>query len=435
MWLENLHNLLMEISDSSPNSKPIKLIYIIGRYPELTTTFIEREISALQQIGDFHIQTVSLRYPLTPEGISPEHQAIRCKTLYLVPKNWRNFDFLAFIGRNLYFMFSRPRVYWGTLIYLLTHQHPNYSSRLMTLLHFSLGVHAAGILRKLDFDHLHVHFIDRSVVVALVASRLLKKTYSLTAHAADIYTKQILIQEKLINARFVVTVSQYNKMHFINSYSNLDPQNISVLHPWVDMSSFNPNGIREKRSGLHILSVGRLVEKKGHADLVKACHLLQQQGIDFECRIVGEGALKQNLTELIKQHELGERVHLIGAQPQSLVRQLLESWCDVFALPCVISRDGDRDGIPVSLAEAMAMKLPVISTDILGIGELVQPGTGILIPPGNPVALANALQQLKAAGPEILAEMGMRGRQIVDAEFNLFKGTGQLAKLFREVVA
>jgi colanic acid/amylovoran biosynthesis glycosyltransferase len=345
------------------------------------------------------------------------------------------FNLLAFVLGNFYHIFLHPLRYFGTLTYLLTHEHANLKARIMTILHFWQGVYAAYLLRQRDFDHLHAHFIDRAVVVALVVSRLLGKPYSLTAHASDIYEKKILIGEKIINANFTVTVSQYNKTHILKTYPGLDPDKIHVLHPWVDVSHFTPPSDRPPHERLHILSVGRLVEKKGHHDLIEACRLLQDRGLDFECQIVGNGPLMKPLVKLVAQYNLNDRVRLLGGQPQSKVIQLLSSWADVFVLPCVIAKDGDRDGIPVSLAEAMAMELPVISSDIVGISELVQPGAGSLVPPHDPSALAEALQALHAAGTSSRAEMGRRGRAVVDAEFNLVKGTAELAQLFRETIA
>lgn len=419
--------MAQQTSGQNSSLKTTRLVYVVGRYPELTTTFIEREINALRQLGDIEIQTLSIRHPLTPSSLSPEHQAIRESTIYLIPVNW-----FALIASTLYFVFRRPLVYWGTLFYLLTHDHPDLKARLTTILHFGLGVYAAYLLRQQNFDHLHAHFIDRAVVIALVVARLLGKTYSLTAHANDIFAKQILIREKIVNSRFMVTVSEYNKAYLISNYPGLDPDRIHLLHPWVDLSHFTPPPARATNERLHILSVGRLVEKKGHEYLVEACHLLQQQGLDFECRIVGGGPLKTELQKKIAQYSLSERVYLTGGQPQSEVLRLLGVWTDVFVLPCVIARDGDRDGMPVSLTEAMAMELPVISTNILGIGELVQPGTGILVPPRDSLALAQALQAVYAMGPSARAQMGCRGRAVVDAEFDLFKGTAQLAHLFRD---
>ena len=323
-------------------------------------------------------------------------------------------------------------VYFQTLVYLIIHPHPNLKSRLTTVLHFWLGVYAAHLLRQLDFDHVHAHFIYRAVVLAMVVGRLLDKPYSLTAHANSIFSKKILIREKILNARFSVTVSEYNKAYLLDNYAGLDPDKIHVLHPWVDVSHFTPPPSRPAHERLHIVSVGRLVEKKGHGYLVEACDLLQKQGVDFECRIVGNGPLRAALEREIARYGLEQKVYLTGGQPQSEVLRLLSSWADVFVLPCVIAQDGDRDGIPVSLAEAMAMELPVISTDIVGIGELVQPGTGMLVPPRDAGALAEALKAINAKGASSRAEMGQHGRAVIDAEFNLVKGTTHLAHLFRD---
>ena len=185
----------------------------------------------MRQLGDVEVQPVSIRYPLTPGSISPEHQAIRQETLYLIPKRWAEFNFSAFITGNLYFILMHPVKYWSVLLYLLTHAHPGFRARLMTVLHFWQGVHAANLLRQKDFDYLHAHFIDRAVVVALVVSRLLGKSYSLTAHAADIYTKKVLIREKISNARFIVTVSQYNKDLSARQLSRVGPGQDSYPAP------------------------------------------------------------------------------------------------------------------------------------------------------------------------------------------------------------
>jgi glycosyltransferase involved in cell wall biosynthesis len=276
--------------------------------------------------------------------------------------------------------------------------------------------------------------MDRAALVALVISRFLGKSYSFTAHAADIYTKASLAREKINNASFMITVSQYNKQHLLKSFPGINADKIHVLHPWVDVYQFTPSAERPAHERLHILSVGRLVEKKGHIDLIDALYFLHTKGIESECQIVGDGPLHTKLREHIVHLGLQDSVHLLGGLPQAEVMKLLREWADVFVLPCVIARNGDRDGIPVSLAEAMAMELPVISTDIVGIRELVQPGTGILVPPHDPVALADALHAIAIQDRPSSTRMGRQGREIVDSEFNLLKGTQELAGLFYQIV-
>ncbi len=436
---------------------PIKLVYLIGTYPELTNTFIDREIATLRHMGQFQIQIMSIRYPhtiglLSAGSCSPEQKALFQETLYLIPPRWSRFNYSAFILANLYFVFTRPLIYFRTFIDLTwnalsstTHSRAGLKTWMKTVLYFMQGVYAANLLRMLfirrheNFDHLHVHFMDRAVLVALVVSRLLGKTYSFTAHAADIYTDTLtetLVRQKIDNARFMITVSQYNKEHLLNAYPGINADKIHILHPWVDVSQFTPYSDRPIHDSLHILSVGRLVEKKGHLDLIDAFYLYNEVSTTkrAECWIVGEGPLRTELEERIADHGLQDCIHLLGALPQDQVLNLLKEWADVFVLPCVIAGNGDRDGIPVSIAEAMAMELPIISTDIVGIRELVQPGTGILVPPHDPTALAEALHVIATQDQPATVRMGRNGREVVDREFNLLKGTQELAGYFIQAI-
>jgi colanic acid/amylovoran biosynthesis glycosyltransferase len=408
----------------------IKLVYIIGSYPGLTNTFIDREVQTLRQFG-YRIHIVSIRKPPVITSFSTDQKALYQETSYLIPDSWMQFNYRAFIFANFYMIFLKPRIYFGLLAALLIASQSLYS-KTRTILHFFEGVYAAYLLRSEDFDHLHAHFIDRAALIAFIVSRFLEKPYSLTAHAADIYTETNLISEKLVNASFVVTVSDYNREHLLQLCPKLSPANVHVLHPWIDLTRFVPPVGRNLHAKLNILSVGRLVEKKGHLDLIEACWQVQKNGIKLECRIVGEGPLRSELEARINRYQLQELVFLLGAQPQSIVLELLASWADVFALPCVIARDGDRDGMPVALAEAMAMELPVISSDIVGIRELVRPGTGFLVPPNSPAALYETIALIDRMDPMARLDMGRQGRLVVAKEFNLHTGINQLAKLFSQ---
>jgi colanic acid/amylovoran biosynthesis glycosyltransferase len=400
-----------------------RLVYIIGTFPGLSKTFIEQEIRILRQWGVV-LQPVSIRRPSASDLLSAEQRKLQRDTIYLLPVGWLNS-----IKGNLYFVLSRPLVYFKTLIYLLSRPHPSTVDRFKTFLHFGEGVWTAYTLRRQPPDQFHAHFVDRAATVALVAGRLLGTPFSITAHANSIYQKRVLLCEKLGEARFVITVSEFNKSYLLDTCPALDPEKVYVLHPWVDLSRFRPSTTCPAHDMLHILSVGRLVEKKGHKYLIEACHILNEKSIDFECRIIGDGPLRTELETEIERYNLKEQVHLLGGQPHDEVLSNLK-WSDVFVLACVIAEDGDRDGMPVALAEAMAMAVPVVSCDIVGIGELVRPGTGLLVPPRDAAALADALQTLHAAGEFGRAEMGRRGRSVVGAEFDLHEGIRQLKVLF-----
>jgi glycosyltransferase involved in cell wall biosynthesis len=242
--------------------------------------------------------------------------------------------------------------------------------------------------------------------------------------------EQALIREKIAGSRFTVTVSEFNKAYLLQHHPGLDADRIFVLHPWVDLSRFQPPETRPAHARLRIVSVGRLVEKKGHRYLIEACRLLQQHGVDFECRILGDGPLQGELQALLVRYGLVERVQLMGGQPQAEVLSRL-SQADVFVLACTVARNGDRDGMPVALAEAMAMELPAVSTALVGIGELVRPGAGYLVPSNDAVALADAIKSVADAGPARRSQMGKAARAIVAEEFDLRTGVRRLASLFR----
>jgi glycosyltransferase involved in cell wall biosynthesis len=403
------------------------LAYIIGTYPLLTTTFIDREVQALREMGR-SIQILSIRRPPDHVSVMEKYREAQNNIIYLLPVVWAKF-----ILAHLHFASFRPYVYFKLLAYLLTRAHPRFVLRLKTLLHFAEGVYAAHLLRKSRPDHVHAHFIDRAATVALCVSRLLKVSYSLTAHANDIYIEPVLVNEKIGESKFTVTVSEFNKAFLLKHYPGLDLAKIFVLHPWVDLSRFQPPKTRASCSRLRILSVGRLVEKKGHRYLIEACHCLQKDGLDFDCHIIGDGPLRSDLQAMVTQRNLADRIHLMGGQPQEEILIRL-SRVDVFVLPCVIAKDGDRDGMPVALAEAMAMEVPVISTDVAGIREVVRPGAGYLVPPKDSVALAEVLKTVKFTSVNERVKMGRHGRAVIAEEFDLFKGTRHLANLFQKTV-
>ncbi len=181
-----------------------------------------------------------------------------------------------------------------------------------------------------------------------------------------------------------------------------------------------------------LLSVGRLVEKKGHRYLVEAVALLRQRGIAARAVMVGDGPERPALVDLIARHQLQDTVHLHPPVTQTELRALLPE-ADLFVLPCVVAADGDRDGIPVSLMEAMAAGLPVVSTTVSGIPELVDETTGVLVPPRDAPALAAALAAL-LDDPERRQRLGANGPLVVRERFDIAHSARQLAELFRTAV-
>lgn len=403
--------------------KTLKLVYIIGTFPSFTKTFIDREIKNLRQRG-VNLRVVSIRRPAAGMPLSVEQQELQQEVTYLLPVNW-----LRFIIANLYFISFRSLAYFRTLFYLLTRPHPHLKARLMTFLHFAESVYAAHLLRGQPCDQLHAHFVDRAAVVALVTSHLLDVPYSLTAHANDIYIRPILLREKIAGAKFITTCTGYNQAYLRRMMGDELNGKLHLAYHGLDLTSYQPSSSPPRGDRPLLLSVGRLMEKKGFSYLIAACRRLKDQGYDFICHIVGEGPLRQTLETQITQLGLESTITLCGAMPREAVIDKYRQ-ATLFVLPCVTAQDGDRDGIPNVLAEAMAMRLPVVTTRHSGIPELVKDKvSGLLVSPNDEDVLAEALARL-LDNPTLCAQLGQRGRQKVLADFDVERNVRRLFDLF-----
>ena len=401
------------------------IAYIIGTYPLLTTTFIDREIELLRRQG-LDITVTALRRPHGP--LSAAQQQMVSDVRYVLPV-----AVAALLRSHASFMVRRPVAFWGTLARLVSRPHPTLRSRFKTVLHFGEGVHVAHLLRSgARPRHLHAHFVDRAATVALVAGRLLDLPFSATAHANDIYVDPVLLREKLRQALFVVTCTGYNAAHLAAVTGNDARCDISCIRHGLDLDRYqrHVSGQRHRDPGRAvILSVGQLKEKKGFRHLIDACAMLRDRGYDVECRIVGEGPLRATLDAQIRTLSLRDTVTLCGALSHDDVVTQYRS-ATIFALPCIVGADGDRDGIPNVILEAMAMQLPVVSTRHSGIPEAVTDQvTGTLVEAGDTTALADALARL-LDDPAARDAMGRNGRHAVASAFDAATNAKQLMTRF-----
>ena len=386
----------------------LRVTYVLGTYPVPTTTFIDREIRQLRALG-VEVFPVSIRRPT--RSLSDAQRELQGGVRYVLPASVP-----ALVRSHATWLRRRPGVYLRTLAELARRPHPDLASRARTVGHFGLAVHVARLVREAGpVDHLHAHFVDRAALVALVAGRLLDLPYSATAHANDIYVGPVLLPEKLTGATFVATCTRYNEEHL----RALAPEaTIRCLYHGLDLDGYEPSDTPRDRARPLLLSVAQLKEKKGLTYLIDACRTLADRGIDVDVEIVGEGPLRTQLEDQVSALGLTDRVRLLGALPHDRV---VERYAEatLFVLPCVTASDGDRDGIPNVILEAMAMGLPVVSTRHSGIPEAVEAGeTGVLVPPGDADALAEALAGL-LADPERGAWMGAAGRRRVEKSFDV----------------
>jgi glycosyltransferase involved in cell wall biosynthesis len=396
------------------------LVYIIGTYPLLTTTFIDREIELLRRWG-ITLRVISLR---RPGGLlSPEQEVLQADVAYVLPV-----DVGGLVMNHMRFLVGRPVVFSKVLFGLLTRPHPSQRARLKTLLHFGEGVEVAALIRREfpDVDHIHAHFADRAATVALVAGRLLDLPYSLTAHANDIYVEPTLLAEKISGASFVATCTGYNASFLACAAAG--GSDIACIYHGLDAQQYRPDQTL-RRGKLRLLAVGQLKEKKGFSYLIEACQILRADGYEFSCEIVGEGPLRAELEAQVRDFSLEEAVTLRGAlEHHEVIAAYREA--AIFVLPCITAADGDRDGIPNVILEAMAMELPVVSTRHSGIPEAVADGeTGLLVTPRDAAALAAALAGLMSDA-ERRRRLGREGRHRVVEAFDVETNVQQLFDRF-----
>lgn len=395
--------------------------YVMKAYPILFHATVFNEIRALQRRG-YEIDVFSILEPPSAEtrrdGIADLPRATYC---------WSSRLPRATVLRANASLLTDV----GPAHYLAAYRMAREVALLGNLRSFMRLAAHARVLQTRGVRHWHAHWATEAASTAMILARLTKLPFSFTAHAYDIFLQPQRLGEKLAAAEFAVTVSAYNKRFMADAYGARLATKIHVIYPLIDTAQF---ALRPQPPGggpLSILSVGRLTEYKGLDDLVEACRLLRDAGVSFACRIVGEGEERAALHAAIERNGLAESVRLLGSLPNEDVSRLLES-AHVFTLPCVIARNGDRDGMPIVLIEAMARGVPVVATNVIGLPELVRDGVGVLVPPHDPAALAAALRRIADAGPSGQEAMGRAGRRRVERELNADVGAAKLAALFEQ---
>ena len=265
----------------------------------------------------------------------------------------------------------------------------------------------------------------------MLAARVAGIPFTFTAHAKDIYLKTLsprLLRVLINQAERVVTVSEFNLRYLTDlAGPDLPAGRIVRIYNGVDLNRFRPEIPSEGTGVPLLLAVGRLVEKKGFANLVDACEILRDRGVLFSCEIVGKGVLHEELARRIAAKNLETLVSLVGPLPRGeLVRRIPRA--AVVAVPCLVGQDGNRDGLPTVIPEAMACGVPVVATRVTGIPEAVEDGkTGRLLDPDRPEALADALAEL-LTNPSLRLAMGAAGRKRAGELFDHRRNIALLAR-------
>ena len=395
----------------------MKIAYVLSTFPCISETFILREIVALEKAG---IRVIIFALRSSSPGDSDEATSLMRDAIYRPP------PFSSELLKDeLFFLRRRPLRYLQLLFQAIWRNILTPIPLLKALRNFPVAAHFARVAERMGADHIHGHFAFVPADIAAVMAALLNKPFSVSAHAWDIYTQpKRRLRRRLANASFVTTCTG----RACDYLAGLLPQGrVTAVYHGLALNRFVPS----PASAPVLLSVGRLVEKKGFAHLVEACGILAERNRPFSCVIAGDGPQRQLLERMIAERELDDQVSLAGAVSGDALMDLYRK-ASVFALPSVVAPHGDVDGLPNAILEAMAMEIPVVSTDAAAADEAITDGeNGFIVPAGNPEMLADRIETLLKDGT-LREKMGSNGRKTVSDLFDVDTNIKQLIKLFSE---
>ncbi len=401
----------------------VKVLYVASRLPSRSETFVYREVLALRALG-WPVLIGSLRRPSPFDDdeqlsrLGKEAHVAYSKTLFRLP-----LAALRYPAGTLRVLKDALAVGAGS---------PKMGAKILA--QGMAGLCLAHKLRQERLQHIHAHMAHSATGLAMYTAMALNVPFSFTGHAQDLFVSSAGLKQKLERAAGVAAISYWHQDFYERVISR--PLLAPVIRCGVDTGQFSP-AARTTPQALTILAVGRLVPKKGFSHLLHAMEIFRQRGcLDERINVIiaGDGPEAEMLKSLVAKLKLEDHVTLLGEQANDRVKELMLA-ADMFVLPCVEAEDGDKDGIPVVLMEAMACGVPVISGDITTIRELVRDQeTGLMVTASNHEALADALLAL-ASDDALRRRLGQAGREVVETEFSQAVNIERLTNFFKTMHA
>ncbi len=399
----------------------MRLGYLYSRYPVLSQTFCDAEMLALERLG-FELEIGSVYPPLT--SLRHEHIAcLRAPVHYAPPQ-----EILKLSERNAKTDGKWPRD-------LVERHERKYGASGKAAQRARNALYFADHFKRRSVDHVHVHFANRAAHTAMFLKEISGIPFSVTAHGQD-FMKDLgnddLLREICAAAEFVAAETDYSR-ELLRQRCPDSAGKIHRVYNGMDLTRFPaPNEEVSINQVPRIISIGRLVAFKGFEYLIDACADLARRGLEFNCEIIGDGPLRGDLEERIRKLNLSDRVHLLGSLSQGAVLEKLRS-ADIFALASVTDKQGASDVFPTVIIEAMAAARPVVSTRLAGIPESVVHGeTGLLVPPGDTMALAEALSRL-IEEPKLRLQYGRAARARIEQHFRIEHTVKPLIELLQKM--
>lgn len=413
----------------------INIAYVMGEFPSATEIFALREIIALRKAG---IGVYVLAIKRGKVRIPYQEARHRLNAVYWSLDNEKptTAEFLGEFSRKAIKLFrgvSSKKLFQAFITAVPSPVLHPYSW-LRGIRNLVMAFEFAETCRFADIKHVHAHFACLPSDIGLTMARLLGVGFSFSAHAWDIYTmERSYLFKKVKQARFVACCTIHGREHLLRMFPDMQADKFVLVRHGLLMEDFIPPPHPIEQDIPTIAGVGRLEAKKGFVHLIRACAILAERGVQFLCCIAGEGTMRQTLEQEIRHLGLDGNVKLMGYLPLNDVRKLLKQAC-VFIMPSISLPDGDCDGIPNAILEAMAMGTPVIASSTGGIPEVIKDGVnGLIVSPASPRILADKIQEL-LTNRERRMNIGLAGRQTVFEEFYAPTNVTLLAELFRTTV-
>lgn len=405
-------------------SRPL-VAYLVSRFPVTSETFIVRELDAIDRTNRYDLQIRSL-FPAPDTAV---HDIAR----RWVPQLVRPSTQAAAIGL-FWAAVTRPLKFASVVTAVIAGyaRRPPLLVRALTTVLLACA-HARQLAGSARSVHVHAHYATYPALAAWVCHRLAGASYGFTVHAHDLYVDTSMLDRKIADARYVVTISRFNRE--LLEQHNAGGTPIHVIHAGIDTAAypFRARGIPAE-GPVKALTVASLQQYKGHAVLL---HAMAQGGPAVErmtLDLIGDGVLRAELEGLVDQLGLGDRVRFLGSCSEHHVRAALAD-ADLFVLPSIVADDGQMEGLPVALMEALASGVPTISTSLSGIPEIVVDGeTGMLAAPGDAADLNSTLTSMIERGPSAIT-LAQAGRTLVTGEFDLHSTVAALTGVLDENVA
>lgn len=377
--------------------------YVLKMYPRFSETFIVSEILAREARGE-KVVIFSMR-PCSDTRFHPELARVQAPVIQ-VPR--------PSSASGLWQMLT-PEA--GPHLAELLRHRPDDAAQ---------AVRVATLAQEHGVTHLHAHFATMAATVARLAGLVADLPYSFTAHAKDIFHESVAeedLQEKFADAHHAVTISRYNLQHLRARFPE-SAERMRLVYNGLELARFP--FVPQRDQDLRLLSVGRLVEKKGFPLLIESVRRLRERGLAVTAEIAGDGPLREELQEQIDRAGLNDAVTLLGPLTQSEVRDLLGTR-RLFVAPFVIAEDGNADGLPTVLLEAMARGIPCVAADVTAVGEVIITGkTGWLVPTGDVDKLTDAIEEALGADT---TELAHNARALVEETFDSRHQANTLAQL------